>query len=58
MVSPTVGTSGIAGERVAPPIASALSWPPCTSGSVVAIGITPSWISPAISAALAGASPR
>ena len=53
-----VGVSGIAGERCAPPIASALILPSLTSGSVVAIGITPSWISPAINARLAGASPR
>ena len=52
------GTFGMAGARLRPPTASALSWPLSTSGSVVAIGITPSWISPAISAALAGASPR
>ena len=56
-LSATVGTSGSAAERLAPPIASARTVPACTCGRRVAIGTTATWISPVIRAGKIAASP-
>src|SRR6266481_8330304 len=56
-LSATVGTSGSAAERLAPASASARTVPAATWGSVVAIGVIATWISPVMRAGKMAASP-
>jgi len=56
-LSATVGTSGSAAERLAPATASARTVPAATCGSVVAIGVIATWISPVMRAGKMAASP-
>src|SRR5438445_4713045 len=56
-LSATVGTSGSAAERLAPATASARKVPAATWGSVVAIGVIATWISPVMRAGKMAASP-
>jgi len=56
-LSATVGTSGSAGERLAPATASARSVPAATCGRAVAIGAIATWISLVMRAGKIPASP-